>query len=145
MVAAPGLAAACPLAAKLLPIAINPGLAQTRCSVQAAGSFLAKTGLKERIFVTVVNMSGQSRQAAFGPLKINLPVAQRVVLFLNLGETLRIVSDSNSKIEERFVVSRKDATRTRHLLSATGLRSLLCCGVRLYCASDTHPPEVSVT
>jgi hypothetical protein len=111
MAAAPALAAACPIAAKLLPTAINPGLASMRCSVPSAGRPQSETEPKERINVTVINMSGKSRQAAFGPLKTDLPVAQRVVLQLRPGETLRIVSDSDSRIEERFVVSWRDATR----------------------------------
>jgi hypothetical protein len=99
------------IAAKLFPIAVKPGLALMRCSVQSAGSSQSKTEPKERIYVTVINMFGKSRQAALGPLKTDLPVAQRVVLHLHPGETLRIVSDSDSRIEERFVISWRDAIR----------------------------------
>jgi phosphoserine phosphatase len=69
------------------------------------------SNVKERLYVTVINMSGQSRQVAIGDSKIDLPVAQRVTLPVRSGDTLRVVSNTNAKIDERFVISERDAAR----------------------------------
>ena len=60
--------------------------------------------------MNVVNMSGQSRQAILGRCKIDLPVGQKIVLQMYAGHTLRVVSDTNSKVQEYFVVSERNAT-----------------------------------
>ena len=63
------------------------------------------------VYVTLVNMSGKSRQAIAGTERIDLPVGQRVALKLKPGTTLRIVSDTQEALVERFVISPTDAAR----------------------------------
>jgi len=65
----------------------------------------------ESLLINVVNMSGQSRQAILGRCKIDLPVGQKIVLQIRAGHTLRVVSDTNSKVQEYFVISERNATR----------------------------------
>jgi hypothetical protein len=74
--------------------------------------FRGRSDVEARILlINVVNMSGQSRQAILGRCKIDLPVGQKIVLQMHAGHTLRVVSDTNSKVQEYFVISGHNATR----------------------------------
>lgn len=76
-----------------------------------SGSRGATTPNLDFLLINVVNMSGQSRQAILGGCKIDLPVGQKIVLQMYAGHTLRVVSDTNSKVQEYFVISERNATR----------------------------------
>lgn len=65
----------------------------------------------DQIFVTVANLTGQSRQALLGDSRIDLPIAQRITLRAHPGDTMRIVSSVNSKVYASFVLSKKDEAR----------------------------------
>ncbi len=87
-------------------------------SEQARGTFVEKvqatrtdSNVKKRLYVTVINMSSQPRQVPKGDSKINLPVGRSVTLEVRFGSTLRVVSDTNPNIDERFVMSERDAAR----------------------------------
>lgn len=74
--------------------------------------FRGRSDVEARILlINVVNMSGQSRQAILGKCKIDLPVGQKIVLQIHAGHTFRVVSDTNSKVQENFVISERNATR----------------------------------
>ena len=71
----------------------------------------AATSKLESLLINVVNMSGQSRQAILGRCKIDLPVGQKIVLQMHAGHTFRVVSDTNSKVQEYFVISERNSTQ----------------------------------
>jgi hypothetical protein len=79
--------------------------------LQKVGVSRRDSNAKRRLYVTVINMSGKPRQAALGKTRVDLPVAQHVVLQMHLGDTLRVVSDADSKIKERFTISERDDDR----------------------------------
>lgn len=60
-------------------------------------------------YFTVINMSGQSRQALVGKERVDLPVAQEVVLKWRAGDVLHVISDTNSRVDEWVSISRADA------------------------------------
>jgi hypothetical protein len=59
--------------------------------------------------LTVINMSGQRRQALVGKLRVDLPIGQAVGLDWTPGDMLHVVSDTDSRVNERINVSRADA------------------------------------
>jgi hypothetical protein len=111
IVAAPALAAPSQMPLTSLQTPLNPHVAVMGAFVQKAKASGSSSNVKERLYVTVINMSGQPRQAILGKSKVDLPMAQHVSLPVCPGDALRIVSDTNSKIEERFVISEQDAAR----------------------------------
>jgi hypothetical protein len=67
-----------------------------------------KSGLFQ---ITVMNVSGKHREAVVRKTVIDLPVAERVVLLMREGEAFEVRSDTNSKIEATFVVTKTDTSR----------------------------------
>ncbi len=67
--------------------------------------------MKKRLRVTVINMSSSSRQAVLRDGKINLPVGECVALEIAAGGTLRVVSDTDPRLDERFVISERETAR----------------------------------
>jgi hypothetical protein len=62
-----------------------------------------------QLHLTVINVSGQRRQALVGKQWIDLPIGRAVGLDWTPGDTLRVVSDTDSRVNERINVSRADA------------------------------------
>jgi hypothetical protein len=63
-----------------------------------------------RLFhLTVVNVSGQRRQALVGKEQVDLPIGRAVGLDWMPGDALHVVSDTDSRVNERISVSRADA------------------------------------
>ena len=58
--------------------------------------------------LTVINISGQRRQVFVGKERIDLPVGRAVGLDWTSGDTLHVVSDIDSRVNERISVSRAD-------------------------------------
>ena len=102
------LALALALAMPCCPPAVssNPSLPLQSPPAKAS---LRKPALER---VTLINMSGKDCKACLGKLRVDLPVAQPVVLQLRLGDTLRVVSDTDSNLDERFLITEADATRS---------------------------------
>ena len=73
---------------------------------QSASEAVKKTKL---FHLTVINISGQRRQVFVGEERIDLPVGRAVGLDWTPGDTLRVVSDIDSRVNERISVSRTDA------------------------------------
>jgi hypothetical protein len=95
----------------LLKTPLSSQIAITGLSTQKTEASYVTPRVPDHLLVTVINMSGKSRQAALGGSKVDLPEAQRVVLQVCAGDMLRVVSDTNTKVEERFVISKQDAGR----------------------------------
>jgi hypothetical protein len=111
IVAVPALAAQNWMHLAALRTPLSPQFAVVESFDQKTETSRSNPNLKEPLYITVINMSGQPRQAALCDSNVDLPVAQRVVLEIRPGDTLRVVSSTNSKIEERFVISERDAAR----------------------------------
>ena len=63
-----------------------------------------------RLFhLTVINISGKRRQVFAGKERVDLPVGRAVGLDWTPGDTLHVVSDTDSRVNERISVSRADA------------------------------------
>ncbi len=60
------------------------------------------------LHLTVINLSGQRRQVVVGKLRIDLPIGRAVGLDWTAGDTLHVVSDTDSRVNERINVSRAD-------------------------------------
>ena len=71
----------------------------------------ASEAVKDRrlLRLTVINISGQRRQVFVGKERIDLPVGRAVGLDWTPGDTLHVVSDIDSRVNERISVSRTDA------------------------------------
>ena len=65
---------------------LRPRIAIMESCLQKVGASRTDSNAKRRLYVTVINMSGKPRQAALGKTKVDLPVAQHVVLQMHLGE-----------------------------------------------------------
>jgi hypothetical protein len=89
--------------------AMNPQVATTGASIEKKERARVNSSGDRPFRVTVINLSGKSRQSIVGESKIDLPVAERVTLWVRVGDTLRVVSDTDSNISERFVISERDA------------------------------------
>ena len=63
----------------------------------------------KQFHLTVINVSGQRRQAFVGKERVNLPVGRAVGLDWTAGDVLHVVSDADSRVNERIGVSRADA------------------------------------
>ena len=72
---------------------------------QSASEAVKKTKL---FHLTVINISGQRRQVLAGKERIDLPVGRAVGLDWTPGDTLHVVSDIDSRVNERISVSRAD-------------------------------------
>ena len=59
--------------------------------------------------LTVINISGQRRQVFVGKERVDLPVGRAVGLDWTAGDVLHVVSDADSRVNERISVSRADA------------------------------------
>ena len=60
------------------------------------------------LHLTVINLSGQRRQVVVGKLRIDLPIGRAVGLDWTAGDMLHVVSDTDSRVNERINVSRAD-------------------------------------
>ena len=58
--------------------------------------------------LTVINLSGERRQVFVGKERIDLPIGRAVGLDWTPGDTLHVVSDTDSRVNERINVSRED-------------------------------------
>jgi hypothetical protein len=67
---------------------------------------------KTPIYVRVINMSGERRQVFVGKLRVDLPMAQPVSLVWMPGDLMHVVSDTNSRVDERICVPRADSTNS---------------------------------
>ena len=56
-----------------------------------------------------INLSGQPRQVLVGKQRIDLPIGRAVGLDWTAGDTLHVVSDTDSRVNARITVSRADA------------------------------------
>jgi len=63
------------------------------------------------IHFEIINMSGKSREAHLGNTVIPLPVAQRVALQIPAGKSVKIMSNTNTKIMQVMVISAIDEGR----------------------------------
>jgi hypothetical protein len=63
------------------------------------------------VYLVLVNMSAQRRQIRVKTGLIDLPVGVWVAVESRVGETLYIVSDTNTTFDERIAVKRGDDTR----------------------------------
>ena len=81
-----------------------------RSSVRAQD---ARSAAKARapIHVSVINLSGQRRQAIVGKQRIELPVGQAIGLEWTPGDTLHVMSDTDSRVNEQVRVSQADAAQ----------------------------------
>jgi hypothetical protein len=61
------------------------------------------------LHLTVINVSGQRREVFVGKERVDLPVGQAVGLDWTPGDVLHVVSDTDSRVNERISVSRADA------------------------------------
>ena len=61
------------------------------------------------LHLTVINLSGQRRQVFVGKERVDLPVGRAVGLDWTAGDVLHVVSDADSRVNERISVSRADA------------------------------------
>jgi hypothetical protein len=65
-----------------------------------------------RLFhLTVINLSGQRRQVFVGKQRVDLPVGRAVGLDWTPGDTLHVVSDTDSRVNERINVSQAEMRR----------------------------------
>ena len=71
----------------------------------------ASDAVKDRrlLRLTVINVSGQRRQVFAGKERIDLPIGRAVGLDWTAGDVLHVVSDTDSRVNERISVSRADA------------------------------------
>jgi hypothetical protein len=79
-----------------------------RPSVHAQSASNAGTDTR-LLHLTVINVSGQRRQVFVGKERVDLPVGQAVGLDWTAGDVLHVVSDTDSRVNERISVSRADA------------------------------------
>jgi len=90
-------------------------LATPCCPLYASStpSTAAKTlAVKPRLhLVTLINMSSQSRQACTIRGPVNLPIAHTVVLQIRIGDTVRVVSDTDPTLDERIVITEDNVRR----------------------------------
>ena len=63
------------------------------------------------IHIEIINMSGKSREAHLGNTVIPLPIAQRVALQMLAGKSVKIMSNTNTKIMQVMVISALDEGR----------------------------------
>ena len=61
------------------------------------------------LHLTVINISGQRRQVFVGKERVDLPIGRAVGLDWTAGDVLHVVSDTDSRVNERISVSRADA------------------------------------
>ncbi len=81
---------------------------RTACARRIAAASPVEPGL---IRIALMNMSGQRREVVFGKAKLELPVAEHVMLQVRPGDVVCVASDSDSKVREQFAISRQDAGR----------------------------------
>ena len=81
-------------------------LPRSPAHAQSASEAVRDNGL---FHLTVINISGQRRQVFAGKERIDLPIGRAVGLDWMPGDTLHVVSDTDSRVKERINVSRADA------------------------------------
>src|ERR1700742_372458 len=71
----------------------------------------ASEGVRDsrQFHLTVINVSGQRRQAFVGKERVDLPIGRAVGLDWTAGDVLHVVSDTDSRVNERISVSRAEA------------------------------------
>ena len=71
----------------------------------------ATEAVKDRklFHLAVINVSGERRQVFAGKERIDLPIGRVVGLDWTAGDVLHVVSDTDSRVNERISVSRADA------------------------------------
>src|ERR1700748_2240375 len=71
----------------------------------------ASEGVRDskQFHLTVINVSGQRRQAFVGKERVDLPGGRAGALGWESGDVLHVVSDADSRVNERISVSRTDA------------------------------------
>ena len=69
------------------------------------------TTVDRPVYLVLVNMSAQRRQIRVKTGVVDLPAGVWVAVESRVGETLYIVSDTNTTFDERIAVKRGDDTR----------------------------------
>lgn len=66
------------------------------------------TQSRSLVHFTIINMSGKSREAHIRDTVVPLPVAERVALQVYLGESVKIMSDTNQSVMRVITISAAD-------------------------------------
>jgi hypothetical protein len=84
------------------------------CAAAAAAPSNTQTNVStvgRPVCLSLVNISGKSRQVRLKSGVVELPVGQRVDIDSRVGATLYIVSDTNRSVDEQILIGSSDDAR----------------------------------